>query len=201
MGRRSKFTFPFNDLTGKSPVAPEHICDKEGCNRPGEFRAPKDRTLKDYYWFCLEHVQEYNAQWDYYAGMTPEEIELHLKQDVGWQRPTWKLGERGVDPTMFADPFDLKKEMFNDQNTGSPNETFEKNKAKYAIDPVFEAAMKLLQLDFPLKIENVRTNYKKLAKQYHPDSNGGNKESEELFKDLSEAYQLIMRVLNACDGK
>ena len=112
MGRRSKTNFSFNDLIGQAPVVPEHVCDKEGCGKPAEYRAPKDRTLTDYYWFCLEHVQEYNARWDYYEGMSPLEIEEHLKQDVCWQRPTWKLGERGVDPSMFSDPLGIKKEAF-----------------------------------------------------------------------------------------
>lgn len=111
MGRRAKYAFSFNDLTGRPPVAPEHVCDKEGCGKAGEFRAPKDRTLTDYYWFCLEHVQEYNAQWDYYQGMSPLEIEEQLKQDVCWQRPTWKLGERGTDPSLFADPLGIKRKL------------------------------------------------------------------------------------------
>ena len=42
-------------------------CDHPGCNKDGEFKAPKDRSLKDYYWFCLEHVQEYNSRWNYYT--------------------------------------------------------------------------------------------------------------------------------------
>lgn len=42
-------------------------CDHPGCNKDGEFKAPKNRSLKDYYWFCLEHVQEYNSRWNYYT--------------------------------------------------------------------------------------------------------------------------------------
>ena len=38
----------------------ERRCDHPGCNKPGEYRAPKNRKLKEYYWFCLEHVQEYD---------------------------------------------------------------------------------------------------------------------------------------------
>lgn len=195
MGRRTKSDFIFNDLTGKVPVAPAHVCDKEGCNKAGEYRAPKDRTLSDYYWFCLEHVQEYNAQWDYYAGMTPEEIEQHLKQDVCWQRPTWKLGERGVDPSMFADPFDLKAEAFG-ESAAESSSSFKADRAQQ-VDPAIGAAVKVLELEFPLKTEDVRLNYKRLAKRYHPDSTGGNKELEERFKDITEAYRLIMSVLNA----
>lgn len=191
MGRRSKHSFFFNDLTGKAPVAPERVCDKEGCCKAGEYRAPKDRTLSDYYWFCLEHVQEYNAQWDYYAGMSPDEIEQQLKQDVCWQRPTWKLGERGVDPSMFSDPFDLKGEAFGASAKGGYSE-----RQQSAADPAIIAAAKILEIGFPLEIETVRSSYKRLAKKYHPDSNGGDKAAEEHFKDISEAYRLILSILN-----
>lgn len=37
----------------------------------------------------------------------------------------------------------------------------------------------------------IKKAYQKLAKQYHPDVNPGNKEAEEKFKDISEAYQAI----------
>ena len=191
MGRRAKYAFSFNDLTGRPPAAPEHICDKEGCGKAAEYRAPKDRTLTDYYWFCLEHVQEYNAQWDYYQGMTPLEIEEQLKQDVCWQRPTWKLGERGADPSMFADPLGIKKEAFG----SSYDDPFVRSDQTH-VDPAIAAAARILELAFPLEIKNVRLNYKRLAKQYHPDSNGGNKELEEKFKDITEAYRLIISVLN-----
>ena len=50
-------------------------CDKPGCTRAGTCRAPKNRELKDYWWFCKEHAAEYNKNWNYYAGMTPDEIE------------------------------------------------------------------------------------------------------------------------------
>ena len=192
MGRRSKTNFSFNDLIGQAPVVPEHVCDKEGCGKPAEYRAPKDRTLTDYYWFCLEHVQEYNARWDYYEGMSPLEIEEHLKQDVCWQRPTWKLGERGVDPSMFSDPLGIKKEAF-----GKDEDPFvPKNNQTMSQDPAIAAAARILELAFPLEIKNVRLNYKRLAKRYHPDSNGGDKALEEKFKDITEAYRLIISVLN-----
>ncbi|MDH3335398.1 MAG: DnaJ domain-containing protein, partial [Rhodospirillaceae bacterium] len=53
-------------------------------------------------------------------------------------------------------------------------------------------AYALLDVDPPSNKEEVRKKYKKLVKVHHPDANGGNKESEEKFKDISEAYQLIM---------
>ena len=39
--------------------------------------------------------------------------------------------------------------------------------------------------------EEVKKAYRKLALQYHPDRNPGNKQAEEKFKDVSEAYQVL----------
>src|SRR5437868_5385867 len=59
----------------RPPVA-ERRCDISGCDCVGEYRAPKSpRQLTDYFWFCLDHVRAYNASWDYYAGMSTDEIE------------------------------------------------------------------------------------------------------------------------------
>ncbi len=54
-------------------------CDWPGCTEPGEFRAPGGRAPGfdgpgDYRWFCLDHVRAFNAGYDYFSGMSPEEI-------------------------------------------------------------------------------------------------------------------------------
>ena len=83
-----------------------------GCEAMGEYRAPKSRrNLKDYWWFCLEHVRAYNSTWDYYKGMSPGEIEAQLRADTAWQRPSWPLGRLGTtaawDEELLRDPLHL----------------------------------------------------------------------------------------------
>ncbi|WP_030456173.1 molecular chaperone DnaJ [Herbidospora cretacea] len=39
--------------------------------------------------------------------------------------------------------------------------------------------------------EEIKKAYRKLARQYHPDANKGNKETEEKFKEVSEAYDIL----------
>jgi molecular chaperone DnaJ len=39
--------------------------------------------------------------------------------------------------------------------------------------------------------DEMKKAYKKLAKQYHPDLNPGNKMAEEKFKDINEAYEVL----------
>src|ERR1700752_5169445 len=78
-----------------APEMPVRCCDYPGCVAGGDYRAPKSRLhLRDYYWFCLEHVRAYNAAWNYYAGMSDNEIEAEIRSDTVWQRPTWRLGDR-----------------------------------------------------------------------------------------------------------
>ena len=57
------------------PAAGVRHCDCTGCGAFGDFRAPRarDRLTEDY-WFCLDHVRAYNAAWDDYKGMSPEEL-------------------------------------------------------------------------------------------------------------------------------
>src|SRR5512134_3223516 len=39
--------------------------------------------------------------------------------------------------------------------------------------------------------EDIRKAYRKLAMQYHPDRNPGDKSAEERFKEINEAYQVL----------
>lgn len=186
MGRRTKFSY---SSWRHEPEPPKRPCDVPGCPCAGEYRAPKDKSLKEYYWFCLEHVREYNAKWDYYADMTEAEIEQQLKDDYGWGRPTWDMGER-IASGLFADPLGLKREAFGDKSAKP------KTADKPVTDPALTAAARILELTFPLDKKQVKTNYKRLAKICHPDTTGGDKTLEEKFKDITEAYRLIMTVLS-----
>jgi len=169
------------------PTGPR--CDAPGCEAVGEFRAPRDRSrLRDYYHFCLEHVRAYNQAWDYYKGMSSDEIETNLRSDSGWQRPTWPLGRLGgankLNPEIFQDPLGL---------FGQAPPTPRKS-AKEA-PPELRAALDMLGLGWPLEETAMRARYKELAKRYHPDANGGDRSSEEKLKDINRAYSLLKKRL------
>jgi len=50
---------------------------------------------------------------------------------------------------------------------------------------------KILGVSRSAKAEEIKKAYRKLAKQYHPDVNKGDKSAEEKFKDVSEAYDVL----------
>lgn len=51
---------------------------------------------------------------------------------------------------------------------------------------------KLLGVNRKSTQEEIKSNFRKLAKKYHPDANVDNKDAEEMFKDLNEAYNILM---------
>lgn len=49
----------------------------------------------------------------------------------------------------------------------------------------------ILGVDKKASQDEIKKAYRKLAKQYHPDRNKGDKKAEDKFKDVSEAYELL----------
>ena len=167
------------------PAAPGHACDLPGCTAAGEYRAPKSRfALDQYYWFCLEHVRAYNASWDFYKGMSPGEIELQLRADTTWHRPTWPLGRNGapaqLDEAALRDPLHILaagRAAQRQPRSDTPSELRE--------------PLATLGLDWPVSLDVLKTRYKDLAKRHHPDANGGDRGAEERLKTINLAYAAV----------
>ncbi|MBN1380366.1 MAG: molecular chaperone DnaJ [Deltaproteobacteria bacterium] len=49
----------------------------------------------------------------------------------------------------------------------------------------------VLGVERDASLEEIKKCYRKLAMQYHPDRNPGNKEAEEKFKEAAEAYEVL----------
>jgi hypothetical protein len=173
------------------PDAPGHLCDAPGCTEQGEYRAPKSRDdLRAFLWFCLPHVREYNAAWDYYKGMSPGEIEAQLRADTSWQRPSWPLGRLGQTARMDTALEDgLHAFAFNGHATKPPPAP--------AAPPDLREPLETLGLPWPVTLAAVKAKYKELAKRHHPDANGGDKQSEERLKIINLAYALLRGKLRA----
>jgi hypothetical protein len=177
------------------PDAPGRACDLPGCEALGEYRAPKSRrTLRDYWWFCLEHVRAYNAAWDYCKGMTPGEIEAQLRADTGWQRPTWPLGRLGG---VYFDEEQLLRDPLEGLATGGHRDG---PRERRQVPAELREPLSTLGLAWPTTLEAVKARYKELAKQHHPDANGGDRDAEERLKSINIAYAALRSRLNAMPG-
>ena len=161
-----------------------------GCPQRGEHKAPKDRALNEHYWFCLDHVRDYNKAWNFIEGMSASEVEDHMHKSMYGDRPTWKYGVNGT----------AEEALYNKAWQTYHNETkpplHEKNNAhshspgETRNTPEFEA-MALMGLEAPITLNAIKTRYKELAKKHHPDLNKGCTKSEELLKEINMAYTIL----------
>ena len=167
-------------------------CDSPKCNEKGEYRAPKSRVmLNEYFYFCLDHIKEYNKSWDFYKGMSVEQIENSMRNDTFWDRPSWPL--KNSFKNIF-DEFNEYVEDFVKNDDDKINDTYFKNKLLDESLSIEEAkALKELDLKMPISLEKIKKNYKKLVKIFHPDVNGNNKDAEEKFKQINESYKLLLK--------
>jgi len=169
------------------------VCDQQNCNEIGKYKAPKSRSnLKNYYYFCLIHVKEYNKSWDFYKGLSVDEIELSLRKDILWDRPSWPLKGNpsnilqqirfflNSDYSLFEREKDLQNFLKNkiiDQDL-----TLEEQKS-----------MNVLGVKMPINVEKIKKAYKRLVKLFHPDVNKENKDAEKLFKEVNQAYRILLK--------
>ena len=170
------------------PLEPEVAprgCDHPGCTDAGLHRAPRSRdNLAGHYWFCLDHVRAYNASWDFFVGMSQQDIEAYQQSATTWHRPTWRLSTNGTShaSAFFADEFGFL-------GAGAPDP--EPPRVRPVSKPV-RKALAVLDLEPAASLQDVKSRYKTLAKRLHPDANGGRRDSEERLKTVNQAYTLLL---------
>ena len=160
-------------------------CAAAGCLQEGSYPAPRSRSaLRDYLWFCLKHVREYNKSWNYYEGLQGAALEAEIRRATTWERPSWKFATGKPSENSFEDPLGL----FDFENRTV-------DLAARQIPPEERRAWRILQLSPITDIDIVKKQYKRLVKQNHPDKNGGDAAAEERLKDINLAYSLIRKSL------
>jgi hypothetical protein len=170
-------------------------CDHPGCAELGEFRAPVGWQREgEYYCFCLDHVREYNASYNYFSGMTPEAVALYQRDACVGHRPTWTMSNggastgraRGDDPSRFADPLSI----FGRRN--APQQPAEPQRPRHGI--AARRALDQLGLDETADAGTIRTRYKDMVKRLHPDANGGDRSLEDKLREIIRAYSYLKSV-------
>lgn len=174
-------------------------CAVPGCGQAGEFRAPGERRSGfdgpgEWRWLCLEHVREFNAGYDYFAGMSGEEILAAQSPLAGWAsetrafRPNAGFGDapRWAD---YPDPLDA----IGARAAGIKSRA--ERAARAAMDgrfsPAESAALEVMGLGRNADLKALRRRYSELVRRYHPDRNGGDRKYEARLNSVVEAYQLL----------
>lgn len=172
----------------RKPKAKTRVCDMPGCREHAEHRAPKDRSLKDHYWFCQPHAGEYNKAWDFFSGMPEREVEKHILNSLYGDRPTWRYDVNGA----MADA--LRTKIY--QTYNFTEDEIPKERPRYRAPEEIKStpehqALMLLGLEPPVDLATIKARYKELAKKHHPDLNQGDKQAEELLKEINMSYTIL----------
>ena len=165
-------------------------CAYRGCAEPGEYRAPLSPSSFDgpgaWQYLCLDHVRAHNARYNYFAGMSMEEIEAAQSPIAGWDRATRAFAANGADPGPawrdFLDPLDALATRYRPEARREPVGRFTAAERK---------ALGVLGLGDEADRMLLRKRYSELVRRYHPDRNGGDRGYEAKLTAVIEAYTLL----------
>jgi len=173
-------------------------CDRPGCIEAGEFRAPGIRASGfdgpgDYRWFCLDHVREFNAGYDWFAGMTADEILAAQSPLAGWDTHTRAFRpDAGVDAApRWADYADRPAAIQARARARKAGLAGEAEAARRGFSAEDRRAFEALGLSFDADRKELRARYSQLVRKYHPDRNGGDRRHEAKLQAVVDAYNRL----------
>ena len=160
----------------------KNICEWGNCREAGEFKAPTEKdNSKNFKWLCEEHIKLFNKKWNYFEGMSQNEIESFLKSDLTWHRPTQKFGSTDnyfniLWNNTINDKFKIFKE--DGQININKRKLCEKDKD----------AFRIMDLELGADWATIQKKFKILVKKFHPDKHSGSKQYEDKLKKITLAY-------------
>jgi hypothetical protein len=164
--RSDDWGFPRWRAYGKSSrdAANVRLCDREGCEQPGDRPAPKAPNSRDRWYFCEGHAAEYNKNWNYFEGLDAETAAERERSESaganGFSRSShWSWGGPG-------DGSRSRDEM---------------------------RALAVLDLDSDASFADVKSAHRRLAKANHPDLKQGDKAAAETFQKVQAAYEVLRK--------
>ncbi len=173
-------------------------CAAPGCAELGEFRAPGAHAPSfdgpgDYRWLCLEHVREFNSGYDWFEGMSAEEIFAAQSPIAGWRNDTRAFRpDAGIDGVPrwadFDDPLDAIGARAADIRMRAAGQ-----RQMSRFTPREREALEAMGLGPETDLHGLRKRYSTLVRRYHPDRNGGDRTHEGRLQRVVEAYQLLRK--------
>ncbi len=174
-------------------------CQWDGCDKPGTHKAPVGRMKEgEYFHFCVNHVRQYNKSYNYFSGLADNDVAKFQKEALTGHRPTWTVGTNGkvgVSPDM-AQSRSGHAGYYNKMR--DPHEVLRQANARRGtqprqkrLKPLEAKALESLGLGAKATGDEIKARYKELVKLHHPDANGGDRGSEDRFRDVVQSYRLL----------
>ena len=138
------------------------LCDRVGCNLPGDRPAPKSPNSRERWYFCEAHAAEYNRNWNYFAGLTEEEAARRAAEE-----------EAGASAYRKSAHYQW----------GGPGD------GSRSRDEL--RALEVLELDPDADFEAVKKAWRSKAKEVHPDVRPNDAEAAKAFQALQLAYEVL----------
>ncbi len=198
----SKYFDSIRIASRKAEVKPPIVeaCQWKGCGAPGAHRAPRGRGRDgDYLVFCIDHVRQFNASYNYFQGMSDDEVADFQKSALTGHRPTWKLGENGTQAPNEAPPGEPRHSRFG-RKTSDPHDFLggagkkaktDDDAPRRVLKSLERKALEAMHLPETAGKSMIKARFKELVKRHHPDANGGDTGSEEKLREIIQAYNYL----------
>ncbi len=166
--RKSSWGFPrWGEYGKETSAANVRICDFTDCSEKADHPAPKAPFSEEKWWFCQDHAAEYNRNWDFFQGMSDAEAKKYAKED---HQKAAGYGQSSA----------------YSWGGGTDDDGFTRTERD---------ALDLLDLNGDEDWPQIKKQFRKMAKKYHPDHNKNDKEAEKKFQQINTAYEILRQKL------
>ncbi|WP_341760457.1 J domain-containing protein [Candidatus Endowatersipora endosymbiont of Watersipora subatra] len=176
------------------------VCAWNGCDKPGTHKAPMGRSYEGQYLnMCIDHVRLYNKNFNYFLGLNDEEIANCQKENMTDYLPTWKIGT-GINGKRGESIIDSDSSKLRPTPSwhatvrirySSDGKRISSGKDSRKLKRLEEKALRDLELPTTVNSDHITKKYKALVKQHHPDTNGGDRSSEDRLRQIIRAYKQL----------
>ena len=161
--RSNDWGFPrWRGYGGERGATQVRLCDRDGCDRPGDRPAPKSPNSPERWYFCEEHAAEYNRGWNYFEGLSAEEAAAR-------ERDERRAGSA--------------YEQARHYGWSGPGDGSRSRDEMRALD--------VLELDADADFDAVKMAWRRLAKANHPDTRPGDAAAADRFRQVQAAYEVL----------
>lgn len=198
MNRDSKYFDAIRIKKGSKAKAAKPVdtsCQWEGCEKPGSHKAPLGRDREGQYLnLCIEHVREYNKSYNYFSGLNDDDIAKFQKDALTGHRPTWTMGvNKAGEKQAFTDgdPREAIAARIITRSMRRRGEISGTGVAGRKLKALEKKAFDDLSMPHSSTSEELKTRYKALVKRHHPDTNGGDRSTEERLRQIIQSYKIL----------